>query len=272
MELQRAFPLDSRTVWVEQQIVMNGIVSRDNLYVGPMDYNPKIPEKHIPTPTIARPKTVDTFHPYKGNCGGTVGLSKRGSGKLKTKKKKSQYMEPLGDIRGTFGDSRSEYATPFSDHDKRMPIDPSRRYYITDTPSLPIDPFLHSRYHCDGARGPAKVGGLICQDRTERMRAKPAMPQSDSVYNTDTPLVNKRPVGGEYDSLLTVSSFIIYFNDLLFINVQKEKYFRKLFPEMVRRSMARALQRKIRARRRRLMSKPNLLERLRRRWRDRRCV
>lgn len=196
---RRAFALDSRTVWVEQQIVMNGIVSKDNLFVGPMDYDPHIPERHVPVTTIARPKTVDTFHPYRGNTGGSAGLSKRGSGKLKTKKKKkSDYQEPLGDIRGTLGaNSRSEYVTPFSDHDKRMPIDPSRRYYITDKPALPVDPFLHSRFHCDGARGPVQSGSVIGKDNTERLRVKPAMPQSDSVYHTDTPLVNKRPIHGK---------------------------------------------------------------------------
>jgi len=67
-------------------------------------------------------------HPYRGNSGGTAGLSKRGSGKLSTtkkkkkKKKKTEYQEPLGDIRGTLGAStRSDFATPFSDNDKRMP-------------------------------------------------------------------------------------------------------------------------------------------------------
>ena len=120
--------MDSRTVWVEQQIVMNSIVSKDNLFVGPMDYNPKIQKRHVPVTTIARPKTVDTFHPYRGNSGGTAGLSKRGSGKLSTtkkkkkKKKKTEYQEPLGDICGTLGAStRSDFATPFSDNDKRMP-------------------------------------------------------------------------------------------------------------------------------------------------------
>lgn len=197
---RRAFALDSRTVWVEQQIVMNGIVSKDNLFVGPMDYDPRIPERHVPVTTIARPKTVDTFHPYRGNTGGTAGLSKRGSSKLKTKKtkKKSEYQEPLGDIRGTLGaNSRSEFVTVFSDHDKRMPIDPSRRYYITDKRALPVDPFLHSRFHCDGARGPVQSGSVMGKDSAERLRVKPAMPQSDSVYQTDTPLVNKRPLYGK---------------------------------------------------------------------------
>ena len=60
-----------------------------------------------------------------------------------------------------------------------------------------MDPFLHSRYHCDGARGPVQSGSCINKDSTERMRVKPAMPPSDSVYNTDTRNVNKRPVYGE---------------------------------------------------------------------------
>jgi hypothetical protein len=179
---------------------MNGIVSKDNLFLSPMDYDPKIPERHVPVTTIARPRTVDTFHPYRGNSGGTNGLSKRGSGKLNTKKKKkSAYQEPLGDIRGTLGENtRTEYVSLFSDHDKRMPLDPSRRYYITDKPALPIDPFLRSRFHNDGARGPDQMGSYICQDKSARLQIKPAHPQSDSVYYTDRQIVNKRTPGGKW--------------------------------------------------------------------------
>lgn len=184
---------------------MNGIVSKDNLFVSPLDYDPKIVERHVPTTTIARPRTVDTFHPYRGNSGGTNNLnSKRGSGKLKlnnttgTPKKKSSYKESLGDIRGTLGaDSRSEYVSVFSDHDKRMPLDPSRRFYITDTPALPADPFLAKHMHADGPRGPDQLGSYMCKDQSARMKIVVANPQSDSVYDTDRDMFRKRPTGGE---------------------------------------------------------------------------
>lgn len=191
--IQRAFPLDSRTVWVEQQIVMNGIVSKDNLFVSPLDYDPKPVERHVPATTIARPKTVDTFHPYRGNSGGTNNtISKRGSGILK----KSSKKEPLGDMRGTLG-TRTEFVSPFADHDKRMPLDPSRRYYITDTPALPADPFLATRCHSDGPRSVDQLGSYMCQDQTARTRIVKANPQSDSVYDTDRDMFRKRTVGGE---------------------------------------------------------------------------
>lgn len=180
---------------------MNGIVSKDNLFVSPMDYDPRLPERHVPTTTIARPRTVDTFHPYRGNSGGTRSLKQRGTtpNQLLNKpfKKKSAYTEPLGDIRGTLGaSSRTEFVSPFADHDKRMPLDPSRRYYITDKPALPADPFLSPHIHSDGPRHPDMGGSYICQENSGRSAVTPAHPQSDSVYNPDPPSAKKRIILG----------------------------------------------------------------------------
>ena len=176
--------------------MLNGIVSKDNLYVSPMDYDPKLPaERHIPQTIIARPTTVDTFHPYRGNTGGTGGLPKRGTkNKGKKKKKKITYSESLGDIRGSLhGNSHIEFASPFTDHDKRMPYDPRSRFYIADHPPLPFDPILYSRCHSDGVHQVNQVGSFMPREKGERLPVKKAYPLSDSTYDPDRPSTRRRP-------------------------------------------------------------------------------
>lgn len=39
-------------VWVEQVMVNDSLVPRDNLPLGPGEYNARVPERHISTPSL----------------------------------------------------------------------------------------------------------------------------------------------------------------------------------------------------------------------------
>ena len=72
---RRAFRLDSRTTWVEQQHSTKGgvrcNVARDNFPLGPGEYNPDASyrAKHTSTPKLGwRPMQIDNFIPWRAAC------------------------------------------------------------------------------------------------------------------------------------------------------------------------------------------------------------
>ena len=70
---RRAFPLDSRTVWVESAIQKGMVVSIENTPIGPGEYNaPLRPHvsRHISTPNLGKRHNnslVDMYHPFRSN-------------------------------------------------------------------------------------------------------------------------------------------------------------------------------------------------------------
>lgn len=114
---QRAFDLDSRAVWVEQQLIHGILVPSDNLPIGPGEYDPKIQERHVPSPSIQRRSLVDEFVPS-----------------INRPSRRSVSREHI--------QSRNEFVTIYHEHDKRQPIDPHRRYHISQTDPLPQEPIL----------------------------------------------------------------------------------------------------------------------------------
>jgi hypothetical protein len=162
--------LDSRAIWIEQQLHKSCVFPRDNLYVGPGEYNPEKPESHISSPILKPPFTADDFHPYRSHT----------SGSHKTRgviKKPYQLSTDCGGLDCT----RTEFASLFHDHDKRIAIDPSRRYYITQKPFLPQDEFL-APIMCDGRREPS--GSIVMKENYQRPPLKPALPEYDPQYES----------------------------------------------------------------------------------------
>jgi hypothetical protein len=77
--------------------------------------------------------------------------------------------------------SRTEYASLFHDHDQRLAIDPSRRYYITQRPFLPQDNFLTPLFH-DGKKKPS--GSVILSEEYQRPPQRTALPDYDPQYDS----------------------------------------------------------------------------------------
>lgn len=68
---RRAFSPESRTVWVESQIVGSSVVPRDNFPLGPGDYlgsSPnQISSRHVPSPTLGCKSTISPFLSFRSN-------------------------------------------------------------------------------------------------------------------------------------------------------------------------------------------------------------
>jgi hypothetical protein len=169
---KRAFPLESRAVWVEQQIVRSCILPRDNLYIGPGEYDIRPPTSHIASPVMKAPYTADDFHPFRGNTAGST-RSYRG-------KQKRPYT--ISNDFGGLSASRVEFASVFHDHDQRMALDPSNRHYISQAPMLPPDNFMDAYLH-DGNKKPAAV--IMEKQKYQRPPIVLANPDANPNFNTE---------------------------------------------------------------------------------------
>lgn len=122
---RRAFALDSRTVWVEQQLIKSSdtIVAKDNFVLGPGEYHVRIPERHVSTPTLGR--QGGHFSPFKSKLKISTPASRpysRGASPPKS----ASY--PKRDNSGN-----REFNTVYHAHDDRVPFDPKSG--ITPTPA-----------------------------------------------------------------------------------------------------------------------------------------
>jgi len=123
---RRAFALDSRTVWVEQQIVKDMIISSENASLGPGEYKPGLrPEmtRHISTPSLGRRSMADHFHPFRSSIsrgGGSPTGKIRGGVMTPYSITAEGSMDSLGSL-GARSSASRESATIFNDHDRRQP-------------------------------------------------------------------------------------------------------------------------------------------------------
>lgn len=123
-DFRRAFPLDSRSVWIEQQNVHNIILPRDNFPIGPGDYSPIKPPRHISTPSLGGSR--DHFKTFNS------GLASR-SGSRISNRARSPVKEPHPSVREDV-----EYKSVFHNYGNREPLDPKNR--TTATPGVIIGP------------------------------------------------------------------------------------------------------------------------------------
>lgn len=131
---RRAFALDSRTVWVEQQILKqnNIIVAKDNFVLGPGEYNAKILERHIFTPVLGGSKrSADFFIPFRNDlhirsptCKGSPSRSNVNINKCRSEV------------------SLRDFSSIFHDNDKRQPLDPKNGFCPTPGPYCSQDSVL----------------------------------------------------------------------------------------------------------------------------------
>lgn len=162
---------------MEQQLSKSCIFPRENLYLGPGEYDPQLPEPHVSSPII-RPSTISSeFHSLRSHQT-RHGNTNEGAHRVNDKQRKPYKLST--DL-GGLSCSRSEYASLFHDHDQRLAIDPSRRYYITQRPYLPQDNFLTPMFH-DGKKKPS--GSVITSEEYQRPPQKIALPDYDPQYDS----------------------------------------------------------------------------------------
>lgn len=153
---RRAFPLNSRTSWVEQQHYKGSVVYRDNLVLGPAEYSPTTRHnaRHVGTPTLSqrsRVSLVDAFNPFSSQL--SVATPGRGGG---CGHNSYSIVDDALLLPGQTFYDKSEAATRFHDHDRRMGTDPHRRFCPTPGASLTHDSLLLTR-SVSGISTPARV-------------------------------------------------------------------------------------------------------------------
>lgn len=154
---RRAFPLNSRSSWVEQQHYKGSVVYRDNLVLGPAEYSPtnRHNSRHVGTPTLSqrsRVSLVDAFNPFGSKLSmATPGRVGGGAGH-----NSYSIVDDAQLLPGQAYFDRQESATIFHDHDRRMGTDPHRRFCPTPGASLPHDSLLLTR-SISGISVPATV-------------------------------------------------------------------------------------------------------------------
>ncbi|KAJ1412998.1 hypothetical protein B484DRAFT_402159 [Ochromonadaceae sp. CCMP2298] len=166
---RRAFALDSRTVWVEQQILGNGsIVGRDNLALGPGEYHVQSLDRHVSTPSLGGAKgNADFFKPFQSDL---------------------RIRTPLGT--GSPSRARSsglrDFSTIHHDNGARNPLDPNRAF--TPTPGS----YLGSDHNPQKVLYGVPFGGLnttrnadgLVVDHGDRFPKKSALPDYDPKFDS----------------------------------------------------------------------------------------
>ncbi len=168
---RRAFGLDSRAVWVEQQIRHQVLLPKDNLVLGPAEYFPKPIERNISTPLLGKYRSpADHFRPFK-----TRSVSSRSPS--------PPHAE--GSQISSIGDDRSDFMTIFHHHDDRVPYDPKTQFTKTPGPYLGQSTPLESLKH-DGKVVVKKTLSFGPDDIPfgERNATKQALPSYDVNYDS----------------------------------------------------------------------------------------
>eukprot|EP01031_Cornospumella_fuschlensis_P025623 gene25623-30943_t len=120
---RRAFPLDSRAVWVEQQLVHQVLLPRDNLALGPGAYSPVLPSRHVSSPALGKFREPVDFVRH-------MAVSRR---KKRSNSPPSRPVSPH--TNGNFPEN-TEYKTIFHSYGVRQPFDPKLRFTETPAPFL----------------------------------------------------------------------------------------------------------------------------------------
>lgn len=176
---RRAFALDSRTVWVEQQIVGPVVLPRDNLVLGPGEYNARIIERHISTPSIGGSRrSIDNFPTFRSDLQARTPLGKGSPSRSQSPPKREAPGSKL-ELR--------DFASIHLDNDKRQPFDPKNGFcptpsgYIGHTPALRI-------IKTDGVYETKSTlpfgGNTIPVPFGERCPTKPALPDYDPQFDS----------------------------------------------------------------------------------------
>jgi hypothetical protein len=180
---KRAYPLDSRTVWVEQQIVRDCIVSRDNFPLGPGEYSPSLPVlKHVSTPKLGKRSKIAPYLNFNSGLN-RASITETVIPFSKSSSVVSNYEND---------NSTRDHITIFHEHNIRQPLDPKLRFCSTPGPSLDQDSILGPIKSTLGINKPYRV--LISANVNERNPTIVASNSYDIKY--DSPVLRKMPLLG----------------------------------------------------------------------------
>lgn len=156
---RRAFALNSRTVWVEQQIIHDTVVARENLPLGPGEYESSLSgvSRHVSTPALGKYRgPADHFLAFQSPVRrARSSAASPGSSSDKRPQSPSEkllerlnsptqsYAPRKNDIQLTPSE-RSEFMTIFHGNDRREPLDPRRRFCVTPGAYLGHESVLES--------------------------------------------------------------------------------------------------------------------------------
>lgn len=178
--IQRAFALDSRTVWVEQQHVHSVCMPKENLPLGPGEYNPKQFDRNICTPFVGKRELFPSdYKPFMSS----VWSAELGGDHVGRRGKRGEVSPE----RHPLGGSRSDFASVFHDNDKRQPLDPSLRFCETPGPTLGHDPVLETVKYDGRYKAPS-----IYLDKNTSARFKEIEPMKEyDPHHNSTHLVKR---------------------------------------------------------------------------------
>lgn len=133
---RRAFPLDSRSVWIEQQIKHQVLLPRDNLCLGPGEYHTIVPERHVSSPVLGKYRgPADHFRNFRST-------NTLRSERLQEQYERSTVSRETKRNHSNENVSKSteslEFSTIFHEYDKRQALDP--KTHFTQTPGAYLGP------------------------------------------------------------------------------------------------------------------------------------
>ena len=178
---RRAFALDSRTVWVEQQLVNSTLVAKDNLVLGPGEYNAKVLERHISTPSLGGPKKgIDFIPSFRSELNVRTPLGKGSPSRAHSPSKRGLNNSSSFELR--------DFSTSFHEHDSRQPFDPKNGFCPTPGSYLSHTPVVKILKH-DGVyetKSTVPFGGnTVPVPFGERCPTKQALPDYDPKFDSN---------------------------------------------------------------------------------------
>lgn len=175
---RRAFPLDSRCVWIEQQHVSNSCIPRENGPLGPGEYQPQVATlPHVSTPHLGNMRSFPSYYHSSAKSLNNVTspvaspIKSTASHSLRIVKEKKEDRD---------------HQTIFHGHDGRMVRDPKLRFCTTPGAYLVHEPILDPLAH-DGKKHSTKYSfDSKYVPFGERNITRPALPgyavKDDQIY------------------------------------------------------------------------------------------
>lgn len=185
----RAYPMDSRAVWVEQQHVKaeNFVVARDNLPIGPGDYSPNgsgTLNRHISTPSLGH-GSVGNFKPADHPTVVKPGES------LAQSSLTSHYGKEINETYSIVEDinlqkEKTEFRTVFHDYDRRQPLDPNKKFTKTPGSYLKPEPITDTVLFTGKYKAPGFTfnSDYLPDYKYSRNNVQPALPIYDVNYDS----------------------------------------------------------------------------------------
>lgn len=153
---------------MEQQLVHQCLLPRDNLPLGPGEYTPQLFDRHISTPSLGRSREP----------------ANRFQSTYSSRSPSRRSQSPPKNSESVVGDSYSEFKTIHHFNDERQPFDPKNKFCATPGPLLGPDDALHSTSVLGSHHVPNTVHMNTEPPKDGRFPIKKALPCYDVRYDS----------------------------------------------------------------------------------------